>query len=349
MRSMHIALLAVMVCAFGADVRAETNKSSASFKSGFSSQRPTSSPSKYVSKPSAPSPTKYTPSERYAAPSAPSRGTTTSFGTFERRSTTPSPAPASQTRQASTSFGSFGANRQSGTSTPIQLPQKSTSALSRSLDKSAAETAALNTLDARRAAAESRRTSGLSSAAKKNADAASVQSYGRDMHRSAKSETSPQYGNDGLRSKKKSTSQEYSGDVDRGAKTQSYSQYGGAQNQPYRTKERDPKAPAVVHQSDNGLSNVLTGVLIGRATATPPVRSQESVPAASQKMDAPAVGAQGPAYKGPSSSGTSLFAGLAGILMLLIVVTSGCLIYQLVKPKSKPIDKTGPNYSLEGN
>ncbi len=95
--------------------------SSSSFKSGFSSQRSSSSPS-------------------YS--SAKSSGT--SFGSFSRRSSSSDAAPAPQPSRSSGGFGSFG--RGSAT------PQKSDSALSQKLDKKTSEANALRTLDARRQA-----------------------------------------------------------------------------------------------------------------------------------------------------------------------------------------------------
>ncbi|MFS2028462.1 hypothetical protein [Massilia sp. CT11-137] len=95
--------------------------SSSSFKSGFSSQRP-SSPSK--------------PSYSSAKSSG------TSFGSFSRRSAPPDAAP--QPSRSSGGFGSF--------SRGAATPQKSDSALSRKLDRNTAEANALRTLDARRQA-----------------------------------------------------------------------------------------------------------------------------------------------------------------------------------------------------
>ncbi|WP_440962728.1 hypothetical protein ACL58G_18475 [Massilia sp. GER05] len=95
--------------------------SSSSFKSGFSSQRP-SSPSK--------------PSYSSAKSSG------TSFGSFSRRSAPPDAAP--QQNKSPGGFGSFGRG--------AATPQKSDSALSRKLDRNTAEANALRTLDARRQA-----------------------------------------------------------------------------------------------------------------------------------------------------------------------------------------------------
>jgi len=95
--------------------------SSSSFKSGFSSQRP-SSPSK--------------PSYSSAKSSG------TSFGSFSRRSAPPDAAP--QQNKSPGGFGSFGRG--------AATPQKSDSALSRKLDRNTSEANALRTLDARRQA-----------------------------------------------------------------------------------------------------------------------------------------------------------------------------------------------------
>ncbi len=95
--------------------------SSSSFKSGFSSQRP-SSPSK--------------PSYSSAKSSG------TSFGAFSRRSAPPDAAP--QQNKSPGGFGSFGRG--------AATPQKSDSALSRKLDRNTSEANALRTLDARRQA-----------------------------------------------------------------------------------------------------------------------------------------------------------------------------------------------------
>jgi hypothetical protein len=117
-----LSLLLPLAHAGAADARPAT--SSASFKSGFSSQRP------------APA----------AKPSYASSKTGGSFASFSRRPASadaPAPAPA----QPSRSSGGFGAFGSGGA-----VPQKSDSALSQKLDRNTSEANALRTLDARRQA-----------------------------------------------------------------------------------------------------------------------------------------------------------------------------------------------------
>jgi hypothetical protein len=127
LKSYNVAfVLALLLPLAHVDGAAAKPTSSSSFKSGFSSQRSSSSPS-------------------YS--SAKSSGT--SFGSFSRRSSSSSSsdaAPSAPPSRSSGGFGSFGSGRSGA------APQKSDSALSQKLNRNASEANALRTLDARRQA-----------------------------------------------------------------------------------------------------------------------------------------------------------------------------------------------------
>lgn len=116
MKSVQITLLLALLISVAGLADAKPNKAS-SFKSGFSSQKSSSTRS----------------------------GASAGFGAFGSRSATPPRAPAPAPSSRDTSFGSFG-----GAAAPA--PQRSDSALSERLSKKASQDNALRTLEARRRA-----------------------------------------------------------------------------------------------------------------------------------------------------------------------------------------------------
>lgn len=114
MKSVQITLLLALLLSFASLADAQTDKSR-SFKSGFSSQKSSSTRS------------------------------SSSFGAFGGRSTAPPRAPAPAQAGRNSGFGSFG-----GATAPA--PRQSDSALSERLSKKAAQDNAVRTLEARRRA-----------------------------------------------------------------------------------------------------------------------------------------------------------------------------------------------------
>ncbi len=114
MKPVQIALLLALLLPLAGGLHAQQNKSS-SFKSGFSSQKSSSARSG------------------------------SGFGSFGSRTAPPPRAPQPAQAGRSGGFGSFG-----GAAAPA--PRQSDSALSQRLNKSASETNAMNTLEARRRA-----------------------------------------------------------------------------------------------------------------------------------------------------------------------------------------------------
>jgi hypothetical protein len=128
LKSYHVAFVLALLVPLTHAVPADASPSSGGFKSGFSSQRSSSS------------------SSSAARPSY-SSAKSGSFGSFSRRaSSSDGAAAAAPPSRSSGGFGSFGGGP--------AAPRKSDSALSQQLNKNAAEANALRTLDARKQAQE---------------------------------------------------------------------------------------------------------------------------------------------------------------------------------------------------